>query len=447
MNKNVFLVSLGCDKNLTDSEVMLGMLHEAGYQITNEEADADIIIINTCAFIHDAKEESIETILEMAKYKETGKCKGIIVTGCLSERYRDELLQEIPEVDGILGASNYDKIVRVINEIFTKGQVKCFEDINYSPKPYINRIINSTSSYAYLKISEGCNNACTYCIIPKLRGKLRSRSMESLIEEAKYLVRNGKKELILVAQDTTKYGIDLYGEKKLPELLKELCKIKDLEWIRLLYCYPEDITDELIDVMAKEDKVLNYIDIPIQHINDKVLKEMARLSNKQRVINVINRLREKIPSICIRSTLIVGFPGETDKQFEELKAFVQDFKLDRLGVFTYSLEEGTKAATMPNQIEESIKESRRDELMLIQQQISLDHNIKMKDKILDVIIEGYIPEDGVYIGRTYKDAPDVDGMIFVDTEYELMTGQIVTVKVVEGKAYDLIGEIVDEYSE
>lgn len=447
MNIKVFYVSLGCDKNLVDSEVMLGMMNEEGYIITSDEKEADIIIVNTCSFIHDAKEESIETILEMAEYKETGNCKGLIVVGCLTERYKEELMEEMPEVDGILGTSNYDEIITTIKKVLEKEKVSSFKDINYSAKAYLNRLTSTTHSYAYLKIAEGCNNNCTYCIIPTLRGNIRSRDMESLVEEAKYLVSRGKKEIILVAQDTTKYGIDLYKEKRLPQLITELCKIEDLEWIRLLYCYPEDITDELIHVMKSEDKVVKYIDIPIQHVNDTILKNMARKSNKQTIIDVITKLRTNIPEICIRSTLIVGFPGETDDQFNELKTFVEEMKIDRLGVFTYSKEEGTKAALMDNQIKESIKMKRQKTLMLTQQKISLEKNKKMIGKTLDIMIEGYLPDDEVYCGRSYKDAPNVDGVVFVECPYELLTGQIIKVVIEEAREYDLIGVMKDEYSE
>ncbi|MBC7960292.1 MAG: 30S ribosomal protein S12 methylthiotransferase RimO [Vallitaleaceae bacterium] len=447
MALKIFFISLGCDKNLVDSEVMLGLVNEAGYVITSEEETADVIVVNTCSFIHDAKEESIETILEMAAYKETGNCKALIVVGCLTERYREELLEEMPEVDGILGTTSYDEIVKAIEGALSKNKLVSFKDINYSPTTTAKRMTSSTTAYAYLKISEGCNNRCTYCIIPQLRGNHRSRTMESLIEEATELVASGKKELILVAQDTTKYGTDLYKEKKLPELLEKLCLIDGLEWIRLLYCYPEDITQELIEVMAKEDKIVKYIDIPIQHVNDDILHDMARKSNKATIVGVIEGLREQIPNICIRSTLIVGFPGETDAQFEELKQFVENYEIDRLGVFTYSLEEGTIAAKMENQIEEAVKQKRRDALMSVQQGISLDQNLGMIGNDLDVIVEGYIPEDSVYCGRTYKDAPNVDGVIFFSCPFELIVGQIVKVHVEEANEYDLIGAIVDELSE
>ncbi len=447
MAHKIYFVSLGCDKNLVDSEVMLGLVNEAGYIITSEETEADIIVVNTCSFIHDAKEESIETILEMAAYKETGNCKALIVVGCLTERYREELMEEMPEVDGILGTSNYDEIVQAIEGALSHNKVVSFKDINHTPQIKVKRMTSTTSAFAYLKIAEGCNNRCTYCIIPQLRGDVRSRTMESLIEETKDLVAQGKKEIILVAQDTTKYGIDLYKEKKLPQLIEKLCEIEGLEWIRLLYCYPEDITKELIDVIARQDKVMKYIDIPIQHVNDEILKNMARKSNKETISGVINDLRSAIPQICIRSSLIVGFPGETDAQFEELKAFIMDYKIDRLGVFTYSLEEGTKAALMKDQIDESVKENRRDALMAAQQSISLAKNLAMVDSVLDVIVEGYIPDDEVYCGRSYKDAPNVDGVVFFTCPFELLTGQIVQVMITEANEYDLIGGIIDELSE
>lgn len=442
----VFFVSLGCDKNLVDSEVMLGYINKVGLTITDDETVADIIIINTCSFIHDAKEESIETILEMAKYKEHGSCKGIIVTGCLTERYKEELLKEIPEIDGALGTSNYDEIVETIEQVLNKKKVVSFKNIDYTPETFVERMVNMTVPYAYLKIAEGCNNRCSYCIIPDLRGRVRSRTIESLVKETKYLVRQGKQEIILVAQDLTKYGIDIYKEKALPKLLKALCQIEDLKWVRLLYCYPEDITDELITVMAEEEKILHYIDMPIQHINDTILNNMYRRSDRHTIETVINKLRSRIPDICIRSTVIVGFPGETEEQFKELENFVEDYQLDRLGAFTYSIEEGTKAARMQGQLDEAIKIRRRDSLMALQQQISFKNNQKMLGKDIDVLIEGFIPDQGIYCGRCYKDAPDVDGMVFIDTEYELMTGQIVKVKVVEANEYDIIGVIADESS-
>lgn len=428
---------------------MLGQIRDHEYELVNEESEADIIIVNTCSFIHDAKEESVQTILEMASYKETGRLKGLIAVGCLTQRYREELVKEIPELDGALGTSNYDEIAQAIEHIMDRNEPYIsFKDINYACEPYIKRVGDQTSHYGYLKISEGCNNNCTYCIIPSLRGRIRSRRIESLVEETKYLVSQGKTEIIVVAQDVTKYGVDLYKEKKaLPKLLEELVKIEGLDWIRLLYCYPEDITDELISIMAREEKIVNYIDIPIQHISNNVLKGMARRSNDETIKTVIGKLRSAMPDIAIRSSLIVGFPGETDEDFELLRSFVEEYKLDRVGVFTYSLEEGTKAATMPNQIPQAIMDERRDKIMLVQQEVSTEKNEAMIDQIINCMVEGYIPEDNVYIGRTYKDAPGVDGNIFIESPFELLAGQFVPVRVKSFSEYDLIGEVYDESSE
>ncbi len=440
LNKKVFFVSLGCDKNLVDSEVMLGILADNSFSITADETEADVIVVNTCSFIHDAKEESIETILEMAEHKKTGKCKALIVTGCLSERYKDELFTELPEIDGAIGTSNYDEILEVINQALENGRCSSFSDINYSPDLKSKRMVSPTTAFAYLKIAEGCNNNCTYCIIPKLRGVYRSRKLEDLILEAEQLVEMGKKEIILVAQDTTKYGMDLYGKRMLPKLLKQLAEVEGLEWIRLLYCYPEDITDELINTIKTEKKVLPYIDIPIQHINNRILNNMARLSNRATIENVINKLRNEIPDICIRSTLIVGFPGETEEEYIELRDFVEKTKLNRLGVFTYSLEEGTPAAEMDMQIQEDVKKKRQEEIMIIQQEISFQNNEALIGKSIDVIVEGYLPEEEVYCGRSYMDAPNVDGMVFFKSSFELLTGQIINVEIVQAQEYDLIGE-------
>ncbi len=428
---------------------MLGQIRDHEYELVNEESEADIIIVNTCSFIHDAKEESVQTILEMASYKETGRLKGLIAVGCLTQRYREELVKEIPELDGALGTSNYDEIAQAIEHIMDRNEPYIsFKDINYACEPYIKRVGgDQTSHYGYLKISEGCNNNCTYCIIPSLRGRIRSRRIESLVEETKYLVSQGKTEIIVVAQDVTKYGVDLYKEKALPKLLEELVKIEGLDWIRLLYCYPEDITDELISIMAREEKIVNYIDIPIQHISNNVLKGMARRSNDETIKTVIGKLRSAMPDIAIRSSLIVGFPGETDEDFELLRSFVEEYKLDRVGVFTYSLEEGTKAATMPNQIPQAIMDERRDKIMLVQQEVSTEKNEAMIDQIINCMVEGYIPEDNVYIGRTYKDAPGVDGNIFIESPFELLAGQFVPVRVKSFSEYDLIGEVYDESSE
>lgn len=445
---NIFFVSLGCDKNLVDTEVMLGQIRDSGYELVNEESEADIIIVNTCSFIHDAKQESVQTILEMAAYKETGSLKGLIAVGCLTQRYREELVQEIPELDGALGTSNYDEIVEAITYIMEeKKPYISFKDINYACEPYIKRVGDQTSFYAYLKIAEGCNNNCTYCVIPSLRGRVRSRRIESLVEEAKFLAERGKTELIIVAQDVTKYGIDLYNEKALPSLLKELCQVEGIEWIRLLYCYPEDITDDLIEVMAREKKILPYIDIPIQHISNRILKAMARRSNDETIKGVIDKLRAAMPNVVIRSSLIVGFPGETQEDFDELMDFVATYQLDRLGVFTYSLEEGTKAATLPNQIPQEIMDERREAIMLKQQEISLMKNEAMIGKVLDCMVEGYLADEEVYIGRSYKDAPGVDGSVFFTSPFDLLSGTMVPVKISDCNEYDLIGETFDESCE
>lgn len=440
---NIFFVSLGCDKNLVDTEVMLGHIRDAGYELVNEEVEADVVIVNTCSFIHDAKEESVQTILDMTTLKED-RLKGLIAVGCLTQRYQEELVREIPELDGVLGTSNYDEIVEAIDAVLNQEKYISFKDINYACAPYIKRVGDQTAHYAYLKISDGCNNNCTYCIIPSLRGRVRSREIESLVEETRYLVAQGKSEIILVAQDVTKYGIDLYKEKALPKLLKALVAIEGLEWVRLLYCYPEDITDELIEVMASEAKIKHYIDIPIQHISNPILKKMARRSNDATIKGVIDKLRTAMPDIAIRSSLIVGFPGETEEDYQTLADFVAEYKLDRVGVFTYSLEEGTKAAEMEGHMDQEVMDQRRDGIMAIQQKVSLEKNQAMVGQVVECIIEGFIPDDKVYIGRTYKDAPGVDGVIFIHTDYKLLAGQIVPVKVTDFNEYDLIGDVFDE---
>jgi len=443
---NIFFVSLGCDKNLVDTEVMLGHIRDAGYELVNDESEADVAIVNTCSFIHDAKEESVQTILEMSTYKDN-RLKGLIAVGCLTQRYQEELVREIPELDGVLGTSNYDEIVAAIEAVMNKEQYISFKDINYACEPYIKRVGDQTAHYAYLKVADGCNNNCTYCIIPSLRGRVRSRAIESLVEETRYLVAQGKTEIILVAQDVTKYGIDLYNEKALPKLLKALVAIDGLEWVRLLYCYPEDITDELIEVMAAEPKIMHYIDIPIQHISNPILNKMARRSNDATIKGVIDKLRAAMPDIAIRSSLIVGFPGENEEDYQALADFVAAYKLDRVGVFTYSLEEGTKAALMDGQIDQAVMDQRRDGIMAIQQKVSFEKNQAMVGQVVTCIVEGYIPEDDVYIGRTYKDAPGVDGVIFIHTDYKPLAGQVVPVMVTDFSEYDLIGDIYDEPSE
>lgn len=439
---NILFVSLGCDKNLVDSEVMLGLLANHGHQMVDSEEEADVIVVNTCCFINDAKEESIQTILEMAEYKKTGSIKALIVTGCLAQRYKQEIMDEIEEVDAVLGTTSYDKIVEVIDEALQGHKRLELTDIDALPTVESKRLVTTGGHFAYLKIAEGCDKHCTYCIIPKIRGNFRSVPMERLIKEARDLVEQGVKEIILVAQETTLYGVDLYGKKSLHVLLKELCKIGGLRWIRILYCYPEEITDELIQVMKEEDKICNYLDIPIQHASDGVLKRMGRRTSKQQLIDTVNKLREEIPDIALRTTLITGFPGETEEQHEELMEFVDEMEFDRLGVFTYSPEEDTPAATMSDQIEESVKEDRQAELMELQQEIAFDLAGRMIGKEVIVMFEGKVADENVYVGRTYMDAPNVDGLIFVETNEELMSGDFAKVRITGALEYDLIGELI-----
>lgn len=442
----LLFISLGCDKNLVDTEVMLGLLNKRGFTFTDDENEADVIAINTCCFINDAKQESIDTILEMAELKKTGKCKALIVSGCLAQRYKQEIIDEIPEVDAIIGTSAYDKIAEAINNVLDgKGFAK-FDDLDRLPAVSEKRVITTGGYYEYLKIAEGCDKHCTYCIIPKIRGNFRSVPMEQLVEEAKDLVAQGVKELILVAQETTLYGVDLYGKKSLPKLLHELGKIEDLKWIRILYCYPEEITDELIQAIKNEPKVCHYLDMPIQHASDAVLKRMGRRTNRQELIDIIGKLRKEIPDIALRTTLITGFPGETQEQHEEVLEFVDTMEFDRLGAFTYSPEENTPAAEMEDQIEEQVKEDRRDAIMELQQDVSADKSAGMAGKTLEVMIEGKVADENAYVGRTYMDAPNVDGFIFVNTDEELMSGDFVPVKVTGAMEYDLIGEIDYEFT-
>ncbi len=444
---NILFVSLGCDKNLVDAEVMLGLLASKGYKMTDFEEEADIIVVNTCSFIHDAKEESIQTILEMAEYKNEGKLKALIVTGCLAQRYKEEIFEEIKEVDAILGTSSYDQILDAVEEALEgKTHIQKLSHIDELPSVKTKRLVTTGGHYAYLKIAEGCDKHCTYCIIPKLRGNFRSVPMEQILEEAKQLVDQGVKELILVAQETTVYGKDIYGEKALPRLLKELCKITGLYWVRILYCYPEEITDELIQVIKEEPKVCKYLDIPIQHASDEILKRMGRRTSKEQLTNTINKLKEEIPEICLRTTLITGFPGETKEQHEELYQFVDEMEFDRLGVFTYSPEEDTPAAVMEGQIDESVKEERQAEIMELQQEIAFERAEQMIGREVLVMIEGKVADENAYVGRTYKDAPNVDGLIFVNTELELVSGDFAKVKVTGALEYDLIGEISDEFT-
>ena len=439
---NILFISLGCDKNLVDSEVMLGLLDSRGYQIVDDEAIADVIVINTCCFIHDAKEESIQTILEMAEYKKTGRLKALVVTGCLAQRYQQEIIDEIPEVDAVLGTASYDKIAEAIDEALDGHTEMYLEDIDRLPQVSSKRLVTTGGHYAYLKIAEGCDKHCTYCIIPKVRGNYRSVPMEQLLKEAKELAEGGVKELILVAQETTVYGQDIYGEKSLHRLLRELCKIDGIQWIRLLYCYPEEIDANLIRVMKEEPKICHYLDLPIQHASDAILKKMGRRTSKAQLVDTIRTLREEIPDITLRTTLITGFPGETEEQHQELVAFVDEMEFDRLGVFTYSPEENTPAAEMPDQIPEEVKEDRQPELMELQQEIAFDLAEDMIDREVLVMIEGKVADENAYVGRTYRDAPNVDGLIFINTDEELMSGDFAKVKVTGAMEYDLIGELM-----
>ena len=445
--RKVLFISLGCDKNLADSEEMLGMLVENGYTLTNDETEAEVIVVNTCAFIHDAKEESINSILEMARYKTEGVLKALLVTGCLAQRYKEEIIEEIPEVDAVLGTTSFGDIIKALDKVFEGERYLEFKDINALTEISKKRVLTTGGYYGYLKIAEGCDKRCTYCIIPKLRGNYRSIPMEQLISQAEYLAEQGVRELILVAQETTVYGKDIYGEKCLHKLLKELCKIPGIQWIRILYCYPEEIYPELIQTMKEEKKICHYLDLPIQHCSDKILKKMGRRTTKQELIDIVALLRKEIPDIILRTTLITGFPGETEEDHEELMEFIDTMEFDRLGVFTYSAEEDTPAANMPNQIAEEVKEDRQAELMELQQEISID---KGNDKIgtcVEVMIEGKVADENAYVGRTYGDAPNVDGYIFVNTDTELMSGDFARVHVTGALEYDLIGELENEYTE
>lgn len=443
----VLFISLGCDKNLVDSEEMLGLLASHGYSITDDETAADIIVINTCCFIHDAKEESIQTILEMAEYRKSGSCKALLVTGCMAQRYQKEIREEIPEVDAVLGTTAFDDILETLDQALQGSCVEEFKDINYLPLVQENRVLTTGGHFAYLKIAEGCDKHCTYCIIPKLRGNYRSVPMERLISQAEYLAQQGVKELILVAQETTIYGVDLYGKKSLHVLLNHLCEIPGIQWIRVLYCYPEEIYEELIQTIKAQTKICNYLDLPIQHASDRILKRMGRRTSKAQLKDIVNKLRTEIPDITLRTTLITGFPGETQEDHEELMAFVDEMEFDRLGVFTYSPEEDTPAAEMPDQIDEEVKKDRQAELMELQQEISLDKgNDKIGQKLL-VMIEGKVADENAYVGRTYADAPNVDGYIFVNTGELLMSGDFAKVVVTGALEYDLIGELEDEYTE
>ena len=444
----ILFISLGCDKNLVDSEVMLGLLRSEGFQLTGEEAEADVIVVNSCCFIGDAKEESINTILEMAAWKEEGVCRALIVTGCLAERYKAEVLAEMPEVDAVVGTASYDKIVEVVKDVLhLKSGCQVFQNIDQTPEVQVKRVVTTGGHYAFLKIAEGCDKHCTYCIIPKVRGKYRSVPMERLVRETEELAAGGVRELILVAQETTLYGCDLYGHKALPELLRKLAAIPGIVWIRIQYCYPEEITDELIQVIREEKKICRYLDIPVQHASDSVLKRMGRRTNGVQLRKMIRKLRAEIPELALRTTMISGFPGETKEDHEILMDFVEEMEFDRLGVFAYSQEEDTPAAVMETQVPEDVKEERRSEVMELQQEISLEKSQEMIGRTLLVMIEGKVADENAYVGRTYRDAPNVDGYIFINTDQEMMTGDFARVQVTGALEYDLIGEICDEFTE
>ena len=456
---NILMVSLGCDKNLCDSETMMGILSAYNYNLTNDENEADVVIINTCSFIKDAMEESINTILEMAKLKE-GRLKYIIVAGCLAERYKNEIFDEIPEIDACVGTTSFDHIVEVINKLeevngkedvkedstvmlIKNNKVVAYDSIDRLTTSDYHKAITSGTFMGYLKISEGCDKRCTYCAIPLMRGRYRSVPMEKLLDEASYMAENGIKELVLVAQETTCYGKDIYEKKCLHELIHKLALIDGIEWIRVMYCYPEEVYDELIEAFVKEPKLLHYIDMPIQHSEDNILRRMGRRTDRKSIIEVIGKLRNAVPDLAIRTSLIAGFPGETEENHQSLMEFLDEAELDRVGVFTYSREEGTPAAEFDDQIDEETAERWRNEIMELCQEISLDKNETMIGKTIKVIIEGYSPEEDVYVGRTYKDAPGVDGLVFVECDYELISGSIVDVIINEAGPYDLIGCILN----
>ncbi|HIV39708.1 MAG TPA: 30S ribosomal protein S12 methylthiotransferase RimO [Candidatus Blautia stercorigallinarum] len=445
--RKVLFISLGCDKNLADSEEMLGMLVENGYEITNDESEAEAIVINTCAFIHDAKEESVNSILEMAQYKETGKLKALLVTGCLAQRYQKEIIKEIPEVDAVLGTGSWDELIQALDKAFEGEKYLDFQSIDRVPQAGGKRVITTGGYYDYLKIAEGCDKCCTYCIIPRLRGKYRSIPMEKLVAQAEYLASQGVRELIVVAQETTVYGKELYGEKSLHILLRKLCRIPGIQWIRILYCYPEEIYPELIQTMKEERKICHYLDLPIQHCNDRILKRMGRRTTKAELIQIVETLRKEIPDIILRTTLITGFPGETQEEHEELMEFIDTMEFDRLGVFTYSAEEDTPAAKMPDQIEEEEKQRRQAELMELQQEISIDKGNARIGSEVEVMVEGKVADENAYVARTYGDAPGVDGYLFINTDTQLMSGDFAMVHVTGALEYDLIGELKDEYTE
>lgn len=440
----ILFISLGCDKNLVDSEEMLGLLNSRGYTFTDDETEADVIIINTCCFINDAKEESVQTILEMAEYKKTGKCKALIVTGCMAQRYKQEILDEVSEVDQVLGTTAYEKIVEAVDEALAGSRGVEEKPLSYLPQTDAKRMVTTGGHYAYLKIAEGCNKCCTYCIIPKLRGCYRSVPMERLIDQAKELAAQGVKELILVAQETTVYGVDLYGKKSLHLLLEQLCQISGLRWIRILYCYPEEIYEDLIQTMKREEKICHYLDLPIQHASDAVLRRMGRRTTRADLEQIVTHLREEIPDIVLRTTLIAGFPGETEEQHQEVMEFIDEMEFDRLGVFTYSQEEDTPAASMPDQIDEETKLNWQEELMELQQEIAFDRAEGRTGSVVTAMIEGKVADEDAYVARTYGDAPNVDGLLFVQTAEELNSGDFVRVRITGAVEYDLIGELTED---
>ncbi|MBS4868083.1 MAG: 30S ribosomal protein S12 methylthiotransferase RimO [Eubacterium sp.] len=447
MNAKISFVSLGCDKNLIDSEIMLGLIDEDGYTITYDDSEADIIIINSCGFIMDANQEAIDKVLEMADYKKEGHCKALIVTGCMAQRYKDEIFEALPEVDAVVGTGDFESIGDVIKRLLEgEKQVKLVTNKEHllNPDNSYKRIITTTGGFSYLKIAEGCDNHCTYCTIPSLRGHYRSRTIDSLVKEAEILASKGVRELILIAQDTSLYGSDIYGKKSLPELLRKLSQIEDIKWLRILYCYPENITDELIDEMASNPKVLHYLDMPIQHSEDRILKLMGRRSTNAGLKKIIGKMREKMPDMCIRTTLITGFPSETQDEFKAQCDFIKEVKFDRLGVFTYSPEDGTPAARMDNQIDEDVKAERKDYLLQVQKGVSVNICQQYVGKILEVIVEGKIEDDdNVYCGRSYRDCYEIDGFVFFKSEDELLAGDFYKIKITEAGDYDLIGERID----
>lgn len=443
----IMFVSLGCDKNLVDSEMMLGQLLEKGYEFTDDDTQAEAVVVNTCCFINDAKEESINTLLEMAELRKSGQLKALIAAGCLAERYREEIQKEIPQVDAIIGTMAIDAVVETLEEVLSGRAKNHYRDLTEAPVYGKKRVVTTGGHYAYLKIAEGCDKHCTYCIIPKVRGRYRSVPMEVLIKEAGELAESGVRELILVAQETTLYGKDLYGKKSLPDLLRKLAEIPSIYWIRILYCYPEEIDDELISVIRTEDKICKYLDIPIQHGANNILKRMGRRTTKEDLMEIIGKLRKEIPEMCLRTTLISGFPGETQEDHEEMYNFVDEMEFDRLGVFTYSQEEDTPAAIMDEQIEEEVKLQRQAELMELQQEIAFEKAEDMIGRVLTVMVEGKVADEDAYVARTYRDAPGVDGYLFINTTANLMTGDFVKVRVTDSNEYDLIGEIYHEFTE